>query len=229
MYIFSFRCLLLRSRICRSTSTTPSKFDCNEKSSGHMIEEAVSRLPTFSLGSGSRWLSLRRALSFLFESSRRRFNSRAWIRFHWRALAVGFFIEPLRSDVYGTGDLVLGCRNAGGRPETRSFTPPLPLPAVIGPFMPGRDQCRRQRAVVEHEIGDQVGLRPPSVPGRRLPSHPDCRASLILFVTPHNGTVGSRAHQFVDAVGDPLSVGAELLHGPVGGVALGHVAGAGRG
>ena len=24
-----------------------------------------------------------------------------------------------------------------------------------------------------------VGLRPPSVPGRRLPSHPDCRASLI--------------------------------------------------
>ena len=26
-----------------------------------------------------------------------------------------------------------------------------------------------------------VGLRPPSVPGRRLPSHPDCRASLILL------------------------------------------------
>ena len=32
-----------------------------------------------------------------------------------------------------------------------------------------------------------VGLRPPSVSGRRLPSHPDCRASLILIVAPHRG------------------------------------------
>ena len=31
-----------------------------------------------------------------------------------------------------------------------------------------------------------VGLRPPSVSGRRLPSHPDCRASLILIVAPHS-------------------------------------------
>ena len=30
-----------------------------------------------------------------------------------------------------------------------------------------------------------VGLRPPSVPARRLPSHPDCRASLILIAAPH--------------------------------------------
>ena len=61
-------------------------------------------------------------------------------------------------------------------------------------FDSGKPKCcptghRRQEARGEifarRRPETPVGLRPPSVPGRRLPSHPDCRASLILIVAPH--------------------------------------------
>ena len=60
-------------------------------------------------------------------------------------------------------------------------------------FDSGKPKCcptghRRQEARGEifarRRPETPVGLRPPSVPGRRLPSHPDCRASLILIVAP---------------------------------------------
>ena len=71
-------------------------------------------------------------------------------------------------------------------------------------FDSGKPKCcptghRRQEARGEifarRRPETPVGLRPPSVPGRRLPSHPDCRASLILIVAPQDGAFSRHSVQ----------------------------------